>query len=76
MFFEARFGASTQVQRDVNREIAKFMAWSLGWSSAGIGPATGYNGETFPPESARGKVAGKTLAMGWRILGSCHNQNV
>ena len=67
---------AAKVQRDVNREIAKFMAWSLCWSSAGIGPATGYNGETFPPESARGKMAGQTLAMGWRILGSCQVQSV
>ena len=59
-----------KVQKAVNREIAKFMAWSLEWALRGVGPETGFYNETFAKDSYRSTLAGKTLAGGWKTLDS------
>lgn len=60
--------APAQVQKDVNREIAKFMAWSIGHCSTGLAPSRGFYGEEFAKNSSHARSAGKTLALGWKIL--------
>ena len=60
--------SSLEVQKATNREIAKFIAWSMKWASAGLGPETGYYNEEFGKDTYRAGLAGKALALGWRIL--------
>ncbi|CAK9069954.1 unnamed protein product [Durusdinium trenchii] len=61
-----RFMLSKQVQKNVNAEIAKLIAWSLHYASLGTAPTQGYYGEPFPPNSYRSEMAGKELANGWK----------
>ena len=56
------------MQKDVNREIAKFMAWSIGHCSTGLAPSRGFYGEEFAKNTSHARLAGKTLALGWKIL--------
>ncbi len=50
----------------VEREVARFVQWSLAAAEAGVGPSRGVYDEPFPRGSLREQLAGKTLAGGWR----------
>lgn len=57
-----------KVQQNVNRIVAEFMAWSFRCCAAGVMPSKGFYDEEFPKGSMRCKLAGKTLAGGFRTL--------
>lgn len=57
-----------KVQQNVNRIVAEFMAWSFRICAAGIMPSEGFYGEEFVKGSMRWKLAGKTLAGGFKTL--------
>ena len=57
-----------KVQQAANRTIAEFIAWSLKFASAGVAPVEGFYGESFGKNTYRFHMAGKTLALGWKIL--------
>lgn len=57
-----------QVQKQVNREIAKLMAWSMRCASSGVAPDRGFYDEEFPRKSFRYELMGKELACGWKNL--------
>lgn len=59
---------SPQVQAEVNSEIARLVAWSMGFASTGQAPTSGFYGEMFPKSTYRCQMAGKELAHGWKIL--------
>ena len=66
--YETMSPGTCEVQKATNREIAKFIAWSMKWASEGLGPETGYYNEDFGKDSHRAGLAGKPLALGWRSL--------
>ena len=57
-----------KVQQAANRTIAEFIAWSLKFASAGVAPEQGFYGESFAKSTYRFHMAGKPLALGWKIL--------
>lgn len=62
------YRTKNQVQQAANKTIAEFIAWSLKFASAGVAPVEGFYGESFAKNTYRFHMAGKTLALGWKIL--------
>ena len=60
--------ATTKVRKQVEKTVARLAAWSIHWSSKGIGPPVGFNGEEFPAGSSRFKMKDQVLANGWKTL--------
>lgn len=48
--------------------MAQLAAWSISWSSKGVAPTVGFDGEPFEPGSTRYAMRGKEMAKGFRTL--------
>ena len=62
-------GSFAQVKSQVHKAIAKLLAWSLTWASAGIFPSQGLGGEEFGKRTYRYANKGNKLSGGWRFHG-------
>ena len=54
----------------VHRQAAKLVSWSMRIALRGVWPTQGFEDELFDPKSLRGQMAGKELALGWRLCKS------
>lgn len=59
-----------QVRADVNKEIAKLMAWSLHYAALGVYPHRGFYDEPFESNTYRASVAGQPVAGEYKPLGT------
>ena len=57
-----------QVRADVNREIAKLMAWSLHYAALGVYPHRGFYGEPFQSNTYRASLAGQPIDGEYKSL--------
>lgn len=58
--------SSQKVRAEAYGIIARVAAWSMKIAAEGIAPEQGFAGESFAQNSKRAKLAGQTLAKGWR----------
>ena len=64
----APWPSHAKVRAAVNKTIAQIASWSIRAATAGVAPAQDFDGQPFPKDSDRARMAGTQLANGWRPL--------
>ncbi len=60
-----------KVKKQIHRLVAKLLAWSMSWASAGQFPTVGFQGENFEKKSFRFAKRGQKIGAGWRPMAAC-----